>query len=444
MRNLVPKLLAPLAVVVAAFALASSALAAPAVTGIFPVESELSSNNKIVAGPDGNMWMTVEGVANHVAKITPAGKVEEFKIGLAENGVGIAVGPEGKLWVPTVNNVTSFSPANPEGTAKIFALPNIAAEGQIVAGPDGLMWVASNNNVVTFSPSNPVGTEKKLTLAGELSPKDIDVAGSLIAISDNSEGNRIVTFTSSGVQKDFAIGGASQGLAGAPSGQIAFSAAGAKPEQAGLINPPGAAQSFELIGDPFGVTYASDQAFWIVQFAAGGLTRLTPAGARTFLGGLPVETARQVGAGPSNTLWVTLQKKEKVLEKSSIARISGLEPPVVGPPAPTPLPIVPGRPQTKLGKGPKGVVKTTKAKAVVKFSFSADTPGASFECALTPGKKTKKGKLRFATARFHGCKSPRSYRVAAGSYRFKVRAGTAGGVDSTPAERRFRVVRTHK
>jgi predicted phage tail protein len=132
----------------------------------------------------------------------------------------------------------------------------------------------------------------------------------------------------------------------------------------------------------------------------------------------------------------------------AIGRVSGLEPPVTNPlplppPTPTPLPIT-AKPETTLGKGPKGAVKTTAAKATVKFTFSSTAAGATFQCALTKGKKAKKGKLRFANPKYTGCKSPKSYKVGPGSYRFQVRAVSAGGVDPSPAKRSFRVVRTHK
>ena len=84
-----------------------------------------------------------------------------------------------------------------------------------------------------------------------------------------------MTLTTAGVvQPDFVIGhegvGASQGVAGAPTGQIAFSDPGASPESIGLITPPNPAQEFERDGDPFGVAYGSDGAFWIPLF--GGAT----------------------------------------------------------------------------------------------------------------------------------------------------------------------------
>ncbi|HEX3737652.1 MAG TPA: hypothetical protein VHV53_08930 [Solirubrobacterales bacterium] len=428
----------------AALVWASGAGAAPAVTGAFELGNKIGVNNKIVEGPDGNMWFTIG--EELVGKITPSGQVTEYEISGLKNPVGIAPGPDGNLWVPTKEAVTKFSPADPEGTAHEFVLNEIGEEGQIVEGPDKLMWVASENKVIHFSTADPEGTEQKVALAGELDPKDIDVAGSLVAIADNHGGGRVVTFTTTGVQKDFAIPGGSQGLAGAPGGQIGFSAAGAMPEQAGLITPASStlAQSFELLGDPFGVAYGSDQAFWIVRFGAGELTRVTSSATVSSLAGLPKESCRQIAAGPENTLWVTCGFKEHVVEESEIVRVSGLEPPstttttTTGAPAPpsTVKPI----PNTKIRKGPKKVVRTAKATATVRFAFSSTIPRSAFQCKLTKlsarGKKATPSRATFAT-----CRSPKVLHLAPGSYRFAVRAVSAEVADPTPAERSFRVVR---
>ena len=59
---------------------AAPAIAAPAITGEFSVPS-VGSNNKIVEGPDGNMWVTLEGGPPDVARITPAGAVNSYDIG---------------------------------------------------------------------------------------------------------------------------------------------------------------------------------------------------------------------------------------------------------------------------------------------------------------------------------------------------------------------------
>src|SRR4051794_15569011 len=92
---------------------AAPAAAAPAVNGTFPPNSELGSNKKIVAGPHRNIWVTVEDATKDVARIPPAGQVQEFDIEGIENPVGIAPGPDGNLWVTDVEKAARFSPADP-------------------------------------------------------------------------------------------------------------------------------------------------------------------------------------------------------------------------------------------------------------------------------------------------------------------------------------------
>jgi len=448
MRALVPKLLVAALLALAALVPASVASAAPTVSGIFPLKTEIETNNKIAAGPDGNVWFTLPG--KKVGMITPAGIVQEFELNKIENTIGIAAGPEGRIWVVATGKATSFLPANPTGTEQDFESALINAEPNIVLGPDGLFWVASNNRVAKFAPANFNGTITEVELNGELAPKDIDVAGSLIAISDNNveavtEAGRIVTFTTAGVQKDVKIPGSSQGVAGAPTGQIAYTAAGAKPEQCGLITPPAPASAFELLGDPFGAAYGADQAFWIVQFAKGQLTRLAADGQTSVLGGLPVESARQITAGPSGTLWVTLIKKEGLVPVSAIARVTGVEPPPpvspevpVGQAPPVKPPATP-LPDTVLGEHPKKVVMAgSDGKATVTFTFSSTVPGSTFQCKLI---RPATGKKKKPKATFVGCRSPKVFKLAPGKYRFAVRAVDTAGVDPLPVETAFKVVR---
>jgi streptogramin lyase len=412
---------------------AATASAAPVVDGHFPLASPVDTNSKIVAGPDGNMWLAVHGANNDVARVTPAGKVDEFELEGIDEPSGIAVGPEKKLWVTAINKVASFSPSDPKGTSKAFTIPAVTSNNPIVAGPDGQMWDAATENLVHFKPSEPEKAEA-IFVAG-LSPRDIDVAGSLLVVADAGK-PRIVTMTTAGVEQDFAIGyvkggipeGASQGVAGSPSGQIGFSQPGAAPEQIGLITPPNAAQSFDRDGDPFGVALGSDGAFWIaLSGPPAGVQRLTPTGGSTFLGGFPAGfTPRQIAAGPGNTIWVTIEKPGLEWQ---VVRISGLEPPVEPISKKT-------APQTKIAKGPKKKVKTKGRFAKVTFRFNSTTAGARFECALTKAKKGTRGRK----PKFKSCKSPKSYKLKPGRYKFSVRAVSGGVADPTPATRSFRVI----
>lgn len=406
---------------------AGSAFAAPAVNGVFPLNG-LGTNNKIVAGPDGNMWVTLSG-GKDVARISPDGQIQEFDLeGVEHDAEGIAPGPDGDLWVPTTNEVTRFNPGNPEGSDDAFTMLTINSGGQIVAGPDGDMWVASNNSLVKFSPADPEGTQVATLFEGTLSPKDIDVAGSLIAVADFNE-KRVATFTTGGTQVNFGLKGSPQGVAGGPNGQIAFSQQSQEPEEVGTIDPPNQAQGHEINGDPFGVALGPDGAYWIARSAKAELIRMTITGEITTLPGLPEKYfPRQVAGGPGGTVWVTMEIPGENI--AAVARVTGVEPPGGNPPPP-PRPV----PQTKIKKGPKKVVKTHKKKAKVKFAFSSPTAGVSFQCSLTrlKGKKTK-------AAPFKGCKSPKRYKLPPGRYRFKVRAVNGGVPDPTPAVRKFKIV----
>jgi len=92
---------------------------------------------------------------------------------------------------------------------------------------------------------------------------------------------------------------------------------------------------------------------------------------------------------------------------------------------PTPPPPVPN---TKLGVHPGPKVTTKKAKLKVKFTFSSNVAGATFQCKLDKGA-------------YKACASPKSYTVKPGQHKFSVRAVGPGGTDATPATSKFKVVR---
>jgi streptogramin lyase len=408
------------------------AAAAPVVDGEFDVSS-VDTNTKITAGPDGNVWATLafNGAGNDVARITPSGEVTEYDLGTFANLWSITSGPDGNLWLAHNGGVTKFSPASPE-TSTFTEIEKIVGSNAMVTGPDGNLWVATDNFLIRIPPGNP--SAYKEFAAPILSPKDIDVAGSVLAIADfNSEKVFTATPTDPPSFGEFTVPMGAQGVAGSPDGQIAFTLPGASPEQIGLLTPPNGAQTSELLGDPIGVTFGSDGAFWIARFASGSVTRLSTDGQLTDLPGLPHEGPRQITSGPGNTLWVTVETKEEGGEEKpdKVVRVSGVELPV------TNNATAPG---TRIGKGPKRKVKTRRRRARVKFRFFSDPPGATFECALTKLRK----KRRAPKPHFKTCRSPKVYRLKPGKYRFQVRAVADGLSDPTPAKRIFRVVRKHR
>ena len=89
-------------------------------------------------------------------------------------------------------------------------------------------------------------------------------------------------------------------------------------------------------------------------------------------------------------------------------------------------------PDTTIVKGAPN--KTNKTQ--VKFEFTSNEPGSSFQCSL-------KGKgLSRAIKKFVNCSSPRKYKhLDEGKYTFEVRAtDAAGNVDPSAAKDKFKVV----
>jgi streptogramin lyase len=418
-----------------------AAVAAPVIDGHFPT-STTGTNKKIVAGPDGNMWVTVDGGGKDVARISPAGQVDEFELEGVAAPTGIGVDPQGRIWVTQNGGVASFLPADPKGTSKATAIADVKDPASIVAGPDGRMWVATEAKVVAFAPDKP--NEPTSYNVPKLAPKDIDVAGSLLIIADSGN-SRLITMTTAGVGNALPLYGTttqSQGVAGKADGEIAFSKSDGT-EGLGLFSPSVSPTVVEMPGDPFGVALGSDGAYWFAMSAANNLQRLTPSGTATPLNGMPEFPGipeyfpRQIAAGPNNTLWVTLEVPgENVYE---VARVTGLEPPT--PPGGGGGPAAP---ETTIDKGPKKriAIKGRAKRAWAKFRFSSPTPGATFECALV--KKPRRKGAKVPRPVFRACKSPGKLRLKPGRYTFSVRAVKDGVADPTPATRSFRIVRARR
>lgn len=104
----------------------------------------------------------------------------------------------------------------------------------------------------------------------------------------------------------------------------------------------------------------------------------------------------------------------------------------VDPDAPEPGPGTPNDsrpPETKIASTADEVRARGRGAVEVRFRFSADEPGSTFQCALDG-------------ASWRRCTSPKEYRLRPGKHRFEARAiDDAGNVDATPARHSLRVVR---
>ena len=369
------RLFVPAAALVLLIASVSSARAAPVVSGEFDV-SGLGTDNALTTGPDGNVWVTLDGGAADVAQITPAGVVTEHELGAdpmdVTNPIGITVGPDGNLWVTQTGGVAKFSPADPSA-AEAFMLDTGGGDARgITAGPDGNLWTASDNQVVRVDPVDPED-ETLFDVLGD--GRDIAADGDGNLWVADAGGAQIVGVTTDGDPapgSPYAVGGMPQGVAGGPGTQIAYANPGTDPQTVGRITPGGAPLVTPTpLADPFGVALGADGAYWIAQFATDDLGRLTPDGQYSTLDGFSAGSGpRKVAAGPGNTLWVTLDGADK------IGRVSGVEGP-----SPPPSNVQPPPNQFTIVK-----VKRNKRKGIAKVVVDIPGPG---ELELAKNMKVK-------------------------------------------------------
>jgi streptogramin lyase len=191
--------------------IASSASAAPAVNGEFalPAGQTVGSNNEIVQGPDGNIWVTTE--QNAVVRITPNGTVQG-PFSTVSSVTGITAGPDGNLWVSTAVGVRRIPPGDPaNGPSFDVGLANGAG---ITTGPDNRLWVVGGDELVSFNTTDPAGSADSTQIAG-MSPRGMATGSDgLIWIADNT--GRIISATAAATPDvtPYAVGGGPQDVAG--------------------------------------------------------------------------------------------------------------------------------------------------------------------------------------------------------------------------------------
>ena len=352
-----------------------TAFAAPKVDGVFDLPG-VQTNGQLTVGSDGNIWVSLEQA---VGRVKPDGGTSEFTNGGLGGTLGFPTGGitsvGGFIWVSQLplagqETLVKISPGNPAGATGVPVAGVDAGTTALTTGPDGDIWVALAGKIVKFPPANP-GAATPYAVPG-LAPKAI-ISGSdgTLWVTDTGNDGRLLNVTTQGAVTPYTVGGQPQFLGAGPGGQVVFSNPNNIPQQIGRILPGGLPQTIDRPNgsDPEGVTFGADGAFWIAEFAGNRLARVTTGGQLTTLGGLPVvsnQGPRQITAGPGNTLWATLDKPGDTAA-SRIARITGVDPPVL-----TPVDAPTGTPGAGGGSTPRDTVPPVlSAVRLSKTSFAA-------------------------------------------------------------------------
>ncbi len=123
-------------------------------------------------------------------------------------------------------------------------------------------------------PTLPAATSFPVLVAG----RDID-AGKDGRLWVADFGGQVVRVKTDGTAKAFDTGAGSglQAIAAGPKGQVGYADPTSNPQKVGRIKR-GKLRRKTASGDPFGVAFGADRAYWIPRFASGDLLRLTKSG----------------------------------------------------------------------------------------------------------------------------------------------------------------------
>ncbi|HTZ88455.1 MAG TPA: hypothetical protein VMB05_17455 [Solirubrobacteraceae bacterium] len=253
-----------------------------------------ASLSDLTMGPDGNVWFT-EREGHKIGRITPQGVITEFSAGLTGTPdiYAITSGPDGDLWFtepfaakvgkidPLTGQITEF---NGLGSAPVFT--------KIVTGPDGDLWFtdSANGQIQQMTPQgvaiNNFGPLPANSCDSTLTPcpyPDSIVAGPDGNLwFDEARGNAIGRITPTGGITEYASGltrGAGvKDLTVGPEGNIWFVEQNAN--QVGRITPGGTISEFPTGlpsgAQPLTIAKGSDENLWFTVPDLGQIGRLIP------------------------------------------------------------------------------------------------------------------------------------------------------------------------
>lgn len=269
--------------------------------------------NAIVAGPDGNMWMTFP-FANAIGRMTSSGTLTTFVQPADGSGapIEIAAGTDGNLWFTTANGRTRGI-----STSGTFTDPFIGGGSRGIAwGGDGRVWW--HNATATLSKWVPGAASVESTY--DLGAENVEVTA-IAAAADGvwwgSKGKKLGRVTYGGVSEQWPF------LPFGPwpidmvtvGDELWFTAT--SENQVGRMTVDGTTTLYDLPTEdsqPGAITAGPDGAVWFTQWAAVG--RIDPDTGTITEFPFPepqLAYARDIAAGPDGNLWITASQGDAIL-----------------------------------------------------------------------------------------------------------------------------------
>lgn len=290
----------------------------------------------IVAGPDGNLWVTNPG-SNTIARVSTAGVVlQNYSLPTANSGVrDIAVGPDNNLWF-TMTSANQIGRITTAGVITAFNIPTANSQPySITAGSDGALWFTefAGNKIGRITTAGAVTNEYGLP-AGNTAPWGIanGPTGST-RVYYTSSGNGYVGFLTNAGQ----FGGTATSSTGSSprgivtnQGNVWFTMFGLS-QIGNLVNDATVAS----IGIGQQATYMAlgpSNTMWITT-ASNSIMQLSDRGAVIGNYAIPVSNAQPAGLalGPDSNMWVALPGANAIARVATAAALTNSAVPTLSP-----------------------------------------------------------------------------------------------------------------
>jgi virginiamycin B lyase len=269
--------------------------------------------NALVAGPDGNMWMTFPW-ANAIGRMTSSGTLTTFVQPSDGSGapIEIAAGTDGKLWFTTANGRTRGI-----STSGTFTDAFIGGGSRGIAwGTDGRVWW--HNATATLSKWVPGAASVESTY--DLGDANVEV-NAIAAAADGvwwgSKGKNLgrVTYAGLSEQWPFLLFGPWPYDLITVGDELWFTAT--NENQVGRMTLDGTTTLYDLPNEnsqPGAITAGPDGAVWFTEWA--GVGRIDPVTGTITELPFPesqLEYARDLAIGPDGNLWITVAHGDAIL-----------------------------------------------------------------------------------------------------------------------------------
>lgn len=296
-----------------------------------------SSPDKIVSGPDGNLWF-LQYPYGHIFRATPTGAITEFNNTFALSQKAVA-GPDGALWFASGSNIVRITR---DGVLSSFSPPGLGNATGIASGPDGNIWVTdSTKNAIGRMTITGVYTAYSDGISPNASPQDITAGPDGNLWFTEWSLDRIGRITPAGLVTEFSAGMTAKSgprtIIAGPDGNLWFTMrsgtsswsldANGKATNVvnrnsiGRITPNGVITEFgvDVLNNAGlnAITVGPDSNLWFTEENADSnrIGRITPAGVITEfkMTGLAADAGlSSITSGPDKKLWFTEKNANKI------------------------------------------------------------------------------------------------------------------------------------